>query len=86
MLEKKEMPAYKTIEDKRLYPENYEVILATSVIAEGVSLENVSNDLFETVVVVNHISRLFNLTTVEQMSHRFRQHSNNLLSYIKDVK
>lgn len=71
--EKKEMPAYKTIEDKRLYPENYEVILATSVIAEGVSLENVSNDLFETVVVANHNSRLFNLTTVEQMSHRFRQ-------------
>lgn len=71
--EKKKMPAYKTIEDKRLYPENYDVILATSVIAEGVSLENVSNGLFETVVVVNHNSRLFNLTTVEQMSHRFRQ-------------
>lgn len=64
-------PLYKTIVETEKIPEEVQVVLATSVIADGVSIQN-SLD-WECLVVANHFSDLFNPSLLKQISNRFRQ-------------
>ena len=61
---------YKQMIEKEIVDQGVQVILATSVIADGI---NIQNDLeWECIVVANQSSKLFNVSLLKQMSNRFR--------------
>ncbi|AHN24241.1 DEAD/DEAH box helicase [Lysinibacillus varians] len=61
---------YKSLVENETVPDDVQVILATSVIADGL---NIANNLeWECIVVANHFSDMFNVSTLKQCSNRFR--------------
>lgn len=61
---------YKSLVETETVPDDVQVILATSVIADGISIKNSLE--WECIVVANHFSDLFNASTLKQISNRFR--------------
>lgn len=61
---------YKQLVEDETVEDDVQVILATSVIADGISIKNSLE--WECIVVANHFSDLFNPSTLKQMSNRFR--------------
>lgn len=61
---------YKTLVEKEMVPDEVQVVLCTSVIADGINIQNSLE--WECIVVANHFSNLFNASTLKQASNRFR--------------
>lgn len=61
---------YKSLVENESVPDDVQVVLATSVIADGISIKNTLE--WECIVVANHFSDLFNASTLKQISNRFR--------------
>lgn len=61
---------YKEMIEQEMIDDKVQVILATSVIADGISIQNSLE--WECIVVSNHFSQLFNASLLKQMSNRFR--------------
>lgn len=70
---KKENEAYQSIINNACLPENHDVIMSTSLLSEGVSINIKEDDKIEVIVVVHKDSRFFNPFVIEQISHRIRQ-------------
>lgn len=66
----KEGSVYQSIINRETVPENAQVILTTSVIMDGVNINNKEN--WECVCLSNNESPLFNLSLMKQASNRFR--------------
>ncbi|MFJ7371423.1 DEAD/DEAH box helicase [Lysinibacillus sp. NPDC098008] len=69
----KENEGYKSIINNSFLPENYDVILTTSLLAEGISINKRENEKVEVVVLAHQYSKFFNPFVIEQISHRIRQ-------------
>jgi len=69
--DEKQNKTYKQMIEKEMIDEDVQVILATSVIADGISINNEFE--WECIVVANHFSKLFNTSLLKQMSNRFRK-------------
>lgn len=61
---------YDSLMESESVPDEVQVILSTSIIAEGISINNRLE--WECIAVSNHFSDLFNVSTLKQMSNRFR--------------
>lgn len=66
----KKNSTYKALIEHETVPDNVQVILATSVIADGISIKNSLE--WECLVVANHFSDMFNISMLKQCSNRFR--------------
>ncbi|WHX78848.1 DEAD/DEAH box helicase family protein [Priestia flexa] len=69
--EKKQSPTYLNIVEQGIIADDVQVVISTSVLADGVSI---SNDLnWSCLVVSDMASPFFNPSTVKQISNRFRR-------------
>lgn len=68
--ETKESPAYKNIVETGTIAEDTQVVIATTVLADGISLKNALN--WSCLVAVDQASPIFNPSTIKQISNRFR--------------
>lgn len=76
--------AFKTIADEEEFLNTLDVIVATSVMDVGVSIQNEHERDMDVVVLSNHMSDLFKSSTVEQMINRFRFKFKNFVLSLKD--
>lgn len=72
--DRKDSPAYESIKKDATFPENIDVILTTSVIDSGISIDH-HPIASETVVFCNGKSKFFSPIALKQMSNRFRDKS-----------
>lgn len=63
--------AYHSLVKESKFPEDTQVILATSVIADGLSINNENNN-YECIVYTSQDSIMFDVDTLRQCAHRFR--------------
>lgn len=66
----KKNETYKNIIENQHIDDNVQVVLATTVIADGISIKNALN--WSCVVVTDKSSPIFNPSTIKQISNRFR--------------
>lgn len=66
----KRSPLYKDLVERETVADDVDIILTTSVIADGI---NIKNDFrWECIVFLDQGSRLYNVATIKQISNRFR--------------
>lgn len=75
---------YKSITEREAIEDDIQVILTTSVIADGVNILN-QNSRFEVLAVCSHFSELFNPSTVKQISNRLRAHYDRFSLFIMET-
>lgn len=82
--ETKKNPTFKKITEDKKIDDDVQVILATSAIADGISIEN--GPRFEVLVVCTDFSPLFSTTTLKQMSNRLRNHYDQFSIFMQEQK
>lgn len=80
----KKNATYRDIVDKEEIDEAAQVILTTSVIADGINIQNKVR--FEVIAVCNDFSDLFNPSLIKQISHRLRNHYDQFSLFIQEQK
>lgn len=66
----KSNPLYKDLVEKETITDDIQVVLTTSVIADGVNIKNTYD--WEVIAVANDFSNLFNYSAIKQISNRLR--------------
>ncbi|MEI5909418.1 DEAD/DEAH box helicase family protein [Bacillus spongiae] len=80
----KSNPTYKQLVDNETIDEGVQVVLTTSVIADGV---NIQNDLeWEVIAVCNDYSNLFNYSSIKQISNRLRNTYRRFSIFMQEPK
>lgn len=79
--DKRQSTTYTNIVEKSTIGEDFQVVISTSILADGVSLNNELN--FSCLVVADRDSQLFNVSTIKQMSHRFRNRYRYFALYMR---
>ncbi|WHP40417.1 DEAD/DEAH box helicase family protein [Lysinibacillus boronitolerans] len=70
---KEDNVAYQSIINHALLPKDYDVIISTSLLSEGISINIEDGDKTEIIIVAHSYSRFFNPFVIEQISNRIRQ-------------
>lgn len=81
--ETKETEHYKLIVNTKEIPDNVDVVLATNVISDGISINNKLN--WQCIIVADNRSQIFNPAEIRQMAHRFRHAYRSLMLYVRDT-
>lgn len=64
--------AYKALVKESKFPENTQIVLATSVISDGLNINNDSDSAYECIVYTAKDSMLFDTDVIRQCANRFR--------------
>lgn len=75
---------FKQIVDNRTIDQEVQVVLTTTVIADGVSIDNDIN--WEVIAVTNDFSNLFNYSAIKQISNRLRNPYLRFSLYMQEPK
>lgn len=75
---------YKDLIEREEIKENVQVVLATSVIADGINIKNSLE--WECIAVCNEFSDLFNTSTLKQISNRFRGQYRRFSVFMQESK
>lgn len=75
---------YKQIIESETIDDDVQVVLTTSVIADGVNIENDVN--WEVIAVCNDFSNLFNYSSIKQISNRLRNTYRRFSLFIQEPK
>lgn len=70
---KEDNTAYQNIVNHSSLPKDYDVVISTSLLSEGISINIADDDKVEIAVVAHNQSKFFNPFTIEQISNRIRQ-------------
>lgn len=82
---KKGNKTYTHIVETSTFPEDVQVILTTTVLSDGVNINN-DNVNYECIVVTSKKSPIFNVSLVRQMSNRFRNTYNAFYLFMLDAR
>ncbi|KYD11049.1 DEAD/DEAH box helicase [Heyndrickxia sporothermodurans] len=80
----KKQRGYKEIVENEKIADDIQVILATSVIADGINILNTPR--LEVIVVCNEFSNFFTPSIIKQISHRPRNHYDRFSIYMQEQK
>lgn len=75
---------YKSLVEQSKIDDNVQVVIATSVIADGINIENTLE--WECMAVCNDFSDLFNVSTLKQISNRFRNKYRRFSVFMQEPK
>lgn len=82
--DKRQSSTYLEIVEKEAFPKDASVLIATSVIADGVNLLHDSQkEKFHCVVVTDPESQFFNTSVIKQISNRFRNEYESFSLYMR---
>lgn len=83
---KKSNLTYKQLVETSTIDKNIQVVLTTSVIADGVSIENEGDIDWEVIAVCNDFSNLFNYSALKQISNRLRKSYRRFSLFMQEPK
>lgn len=81
--EDRDSATYKQIVEEGTVPDDIQIILTTTVLADGISINNGEDSDWNKIVMANHKSQLFLPSTIKQFSNRFRQEYRTFAIYMK---
>lgn len=80
----KKNPTYRQLVENETIEENVQVVLSTSVIADGVNIKNSLE--WEVIAICNHFSSLFNYSAMKQISNRLRNEYRRFSLFMQEPK
>lgn len=79
--------AYHSLVKHSKFPDGVQVILSTSVIADGINIKNESKkDSYECIVYTARNSPMFDIDTIRQMAHRYRSTYRSFLVFMQKAQ
>jgi superfamily II DNA/RNA helicase len=79
--------AYHSLVKQSKFPDGVQVILSTSVIADGINIKNESKkESYECIVYTARNSPMFDIDTIRQMAHRYRSTYRSFLVFMQKAQ
>ncbi|WP_261797790.1 helicase-related protein, partial [Kurthia senegalensis] len=82
---KKDNPAYLSLVNESRFPNEVKVILTTSVLSDGININNENNN-YECILVASRHSSLFDVAQTRQCANRFRNTYQSFIVYMLTPK
>lgn len=82
---KKDNPTYLSLVNEARFPSGVDVILTTSVLSDGININNESNN-YECILVASATSPLFDVAQTRQCANRFRNLYQSFIIYTQTAK